>query len=179
MPAALKRHRPAAARCQRGTTMIEALVTLLVLGLSAMAFAALQIKGVTGNNGALYRSKAVQLAAEMADRIRANGAGRQLGQYNTLTGAATFPACGATTACAAPTASNADMAKYDYAAWRQALADNLPTGSGVVCSDSTPNDGTATAPACDNAVTGAGAYLTIKVFWSEHGETQRVWSLVR
>ena len=109
--------RAAPERRQRGTTMIEALITLLVLGLSAMAFAALQIKGVTGNNGALYRSKAVQLAAEMADRMRANDGGRQLGQYSALTGTPAFPACGTTTACAKPTTSNNDMAKYDYATW--------------------------------------------------------------
>jgi len=158
--------------------MIEALVTLLVLGLSAMAFAALQIKGVTGNNGALYRSKAVQLAAEMADRMRANPQGAALGQYNALTGAPGVPGCGTSTACATPDVSDA-MAQYDYATWRATLASSLPGGAGVVCTDTTPNDGNDAAPACTGGAPATNGYLTVKVFWTEHGEAQRVWAAVR
>ena len=46
--------------------------------------------------------------------------------------------------------------------WRLRLADTLPEGDGLICRDSTPQDGTRVHPACD----GAGP-LHVKVFWSE------------
>ena len=52
------------------------------------------------------------------------------------------------------------MATADFARWRTALANALPGGSGVICLDSSPGDGTAAAPACD----GPGGQLAIKVF---------------
>mgnify|MGYP006992422190 CR=1 FL=1 len=45
-----------------------------------------------------------------------------------------------------------------------------PGGSGVVCLDSTPDDGTATEPACDSG----GAMFAVKVFWKERGEVARL-----
>ncbi len=59
----------------RGTTLIEALVTVLVLGVAALAYANAQLRGAAGNASALWLSKATVLAAEAADRVRANPAG--------------------------------------------------------------------------------------------------------
>jgi len=158
---------------QRGGTMIEALIALFVLSFSALAYVGLQLKGLTGNSSAMWRSKAVQYAAEMGDRIRSNPVGVAAGNYGNLIGAPAAPGCGSTTAC-----STSDMAQLDYAQWRTALSDigtGIPNGVGFVCVDSTPDDGKSTAPACD----GLGTDLAVKVFWQERGEEFHVWSSVR
>ncbi len=50
--------------------------------------------------------------------------------------------------------------------WRSEIAASLPQGSGIVCGDSTPFDGTAQAPACD----GAGGFMAIKLWWDEDND---------
>ena len=62
---------------QRGMTLIEILVAIVVLSLGLMGLAGLQLKGMQVNQGSTYRSQAAILAQEMAERIRADltGAG--------------------------------------------------------------------------------------------------------
>ena len=50
----------------------------------------------------------------------------------------------------------------NMAAWQRQLSREVPGSYGLVCRDSTPDDGSASDPACD----GNGA-LVIKVFWIE------------
>ena len=154
----------------RGTTLIEALVTVLVLGLAALAFAQAQLRGAATNSSALWRSKANVLAGEAADRLRANPAGLAAGHYNSLTTAAADPGCTTASVC-----TPAQMATADFARWRTALANALPGGSGVICLDSSPGGGTAAAPGCD----GLGDQLAITVFWAERGEEASLVSVVR
>lgn len=153
------------ARPARGVALIEALVAVLMLSMAALAFAGLQIRGLSTNSSALWRSKAVQLTQEMADRMRANQSGVGAGSYNSLLTPGTAPSCGSSSAC-----TPAQTATLDYTGWSTAVANALPGGSGVVCLDATPDDGTAAAPGCDGT---AGAFA-VKVFWNERGVTSRV-----
>ena len=153
----------------RGATLMEALVAVLLLSVCALAYAALQLRGLSTNTSSMWRSKAAVLASEMADRMRANRAGVAAGSYNSLTAVAA-PACGANSNC-----TTAQMAQLDFAQWNATLAAQLPGGSGVVCIDSTPDDGTAAAPACD----ATGTVLAVKVFWNERGEASRLSAPVR
>ena len=146
-------------RSQAGTTLVEALIALLILSLSALGYAALQLQGVSKNASALWRSKATQLAYGMADRLRANQGGVAAGAYTRLVASVTAPQCGATSPC-----SLADMATADYARWRDDVASALPGGIGVVCVTSTPVAGSSASPACD----GNGVDYAIKVFWTEN-----------
>lgn len=59
-------------RMQRGVSLIEVLVALVVLGLGFVGYAALQLLGVRTNNESLYRTQAVMLAESMAERMHAN-----------------------------------------------------------------------------------------------------------
>ncbi|MDE2159498.1 MAG: type IV pilus modification protein PilV, partial [Burkholderiales bacterium] len=148
-----------------GIALFEALIAVLLLSLSALAYAALQMRGLSTNSSAMWRSKAVQLAQEMADRMRANQAGVAAGAYQNLLVPGAAPACGPASAC-----TPAQVAALDYSAWSAEVALALPGGSGVVCLDATPDDGSAGAPACDGA---AGTYA-IKLFWTERGVDARV-----
>jgi type IV pilus assembly protein PilV len=149
---------------------MEALIAVLLLSLSALAYAALQMKGLSANSSSMWRSKATLLGYDMADRMRANREALLAGGYNSLTVPQTITDCGVASNCTA-----ARMALLDYSQWSAALAREIPGGSGVVCIDSTPDDGSASASGCD----GAGTMLAVKVFWSERGQPSRLAVAVR
>lgn len=160
MPA--RRHPPRPPR--HGVALAEALVAVLLLSMCALAYAALQLRGLSANSSALWRSKASLLASDMADRLRANQTGVTGGAYNSLVTPG-LASCGNNSAC-----TPAQMAVLDHAQWSTTLGRELPSGTGVVCLDATPDDGTAASPACD----GAGSMFAVKVFWSERGQVARL-----
>ncbi len=149
---------------------MEALVAVLLLSMTALGYAALQLRGLSANSSSMWRSKATLLAYEMADRMRANRAGVTAGSYNSLTTANVVNDCGAINSC-----TTARMAELDFYLWNTAVAQELPGAAGVVCIDSTPDDGTAAAPDCD----GAGTTFAVKVFWQERGAASRLAVAVR
>ena len=148
----------------RGIALMEALVAILLLSIGALAYAGLQMKGLSASSSAMWRSKASILGYEMADRMRANRAGAVAGAYNALGAPQVVTDCGAAADC-----SPVRMAQLDHAQWNATLANELPGGSGVVCRDATPDDGTAASTGCD----GAGNMLAVKVFWTERGVAAR------
>ena len=154
----------------QGLALMEALVAVLLLSACALAYAALQMRGLAAGHSAMWRSKATLLAYEMADRMRANRAAVASGQYNSLTAPQGPGACGSDSAC-----TPAGMARLDYAQWSATLGRELPGGSGVVCLDASPDDGSAASPGCS----GSGSMLAVKVFWSERGQVARLALAVR
>lgn len=143
-----------------GFSLIEVLVALVVLSIGMLGIAALHIDGVRTGYSALQRTHAVNLAADMADRIRANPAGN----YDVGAGpAGPQPAttCADTAAAAAPGDCTPDqMATYDVWEWRSAIdpaaATGLPGGAGQVDLD------TATDP--DSFI--------VTVSWTDKGQTR-------
>lgn len=158
-------HRP-----QRGVTLIESLVSLIILSVGALGYAALQVDGAAKNASALRRTKATQLSYEMSDRIRANQGGVAAGAYAKLTSSAGLPSCST-----APPCNPVDMAALDFAQWLANVERALPAGKGVVCLTSTPAAGTAADPACN----GKGSNLVIKVFWTEKSSAFMFSTVVR
>lgn len=154
----------------RGIALLEAMIAILLLSFGALGYAALQMKGLSASSSAMWRSKASNLAYEMADRMRANRAGVLAGAYNALGAPQVVTDCGAAADC-----TPVRMALLDHGQWNATLANELPGGSGVVCRDATPDDGSAEGSACD----GAGAMLAVKVFWTERGERSRLVLAVR
>lgn len=67
----------------RGVSLIEVLVSLVILSLGVLAVVALQLIAKRNNADAGQRTVASQLAYNMIERIRANCAPAQLGQYLT------------------------------------------------------------------------------------------------
>lgn len=61
-------------RNQQGAGLIEVLVTVLILGTSLLALAALQSKSLQYNHSAYLRSQANILAYDILDRVRVNRA---------------------------------------------------------------------------------------------------------
>ncbi len=158
-------------RRQRGTTLLEALITVLVLGLAGLAYAALQVLGVSSNASAAWRSQATVLAAEMADRMRGNPAGVAAGAYNSLTSPGTALVCSLSVPCTA-----AQMATTDFANWRSTLARVLPGGSGQVCR---VNLGALDTDRCSTPCDASGDGFAIKVSWTEPRNSSCFFSVVQ
>jgi len=57
---------------QSGFTIVEVLVALVVLAIGLLGIAALYLNSLQSGRTAIYRTQAVNLAADLADRIRAN-----------------------------------------------------------------------------------------------------------
>ena len=156
-------------RAQTGSGLIESLISIFVVSIGFLGFASLQISGLTAANDSLFRSKAVYLSYQMADRVRANLPGAQVGSYDDFESAVSSPGC-ITTNCTA-----AQVAQNDFYEWSNEVASLLPSGAGVICLDSTPDDGTPANAACD----GAGSILSIKLWWSEKGTQHRFVTTLR
>ena len=146
---------------QSGFTLIEVMVSVLVLSIGLVGVAALQGVSLKNTQSAFMRSQATALAYDVADRMRANVISARIGLYDSgsYDPPATVAGCKSTTGC---TAQN--MAEHDLAEWNAAIATYLPMGQGVVCVDSTPDDGaSAASPACD----GSGTQFVIKIWWDD------------
>jgi len=125
----------------RGFTMLEVLVSILIVSIGMLGLAGLQAAALKNGQSAYYRSLATQLAYDMSDRMRGNINGVLGNSYNR-TGintdyATAVAACTTTAGCVA-----ADLARNDAFEWQQLIQTLLPGGEGIICIDSLPNDGT-------------------------------------
>jgi type IV pilus assembly protein PilV len=70
-----------ARRPQRGFTLVEILVTLVVISVGLLGIAALQLTTLRGNQESYVRSQASVLANDIMDRMRANPLAVRRGEY--------------------------------------------------------------------------------------------------
>lgn len=168
----MKQHRQVSARKVAGFGIVEVLVALIVLSVGLLSIAGLQLISIRSVHSSFVRGQAILSAYDVADRMRANRLavrdvnGNPVGFYNSAD-VATYQAAndnnctedaGPAVACTV-----AQMTAHDLFEWNQTLAARLPSGQGIVCVDSTINDGVPAAPACDNI----GTDYAIKIWWTE------------
>ena len=123
-----------------GFTLVEVLVTTLVISAGLIGFASLQLQAMRLTQESDLRSRAVSYAYDISDRIRANPGAAISGDYDGAPGAST-------TNCVSSSCNTGEMADYDQNAWKT-LLDQLPSGAGAVTNN-------------------AGGSFTITVRWDE------------
>ena len=101
----------------RGFSLLEVLVTLVIISVGLLGLAGLQATGLKNNQGALLRSQATTLAYDIIDRMRANRQAALAENYNIALGA---------------TPSGSGMVQTDLTAWKASLAQFLPSGDGSI-----------------------------------------------
>ena len=142
-------------RAAGGYVLLEALIAVVIAAVGFIGAARMQTFGLAMNNSTQARQKATLLGYQMADRIRANQAGVSARAYDR-------PSAGATDCLIAVTGCTpTQLAAADVGEWESEIAAQLPGATGVVCLDSTPDDGTASTPQCD----GAGNIIAVKLWW--------------
>jgi type IV pilus assembly protein PilV len=111
-------------RRQRGVSIVEALVALVVLSVGMLGIAVMYLESVRANRTALSRTLAVHLVNDMADRIRANRMARS--SYAASFGTAPVAP---KTDCSKNDCTAADLAAYDLRNWYDAVVKSLPQGA--------------------------------------------------
>lgn len=109
---------------QRGFTLVEAMVALVVLAVGMLGIAGLYVTTLRSGGGAIYRMQAVNLASDLADRIRAN----RTANLAYLAAAANNNCYGV----GAVDCSPAQMAANDLLVWQAQVAAILPGGNTAI-----------------------------------------------
>lgn len=121
---------------QRGITMVEILVAILVLAIGFLGMASIQLLGAKNIAGSSYRTVATIYAYDMVERMRSNVEGVEGDFYdNIVTAKLTAPKCAAD--CTVE-----QIARRDVFEWNQLIGANvsdggLPEGEGSVSYNST------------------------------------------
>ena len=132
---------------QHGFTLIEVLVTLVIMSVGLLGLAGMQLTSLKNTESAYQRSQAAQLAYDMLDRMRVNSTGVTDGNYDSIdtTPPVSYTDCEANVCTTAST-----MATFDDGDWHAKLANTLPLGTGSVAGN------------------GAGSVFTITVTWDDN-----------
>jgi len=112
--------RPARVTRQRGFTLVEVLIALIVMSVGMLGIAGLYVTSMQAGRTSVFQHHAVTLAGDIADRIRAN----------PRAGAA-YALAGANRNCVdgGINCSPGDMAANDIFLWDQQAAATLPNGA--------------------------------------------------
>lgn len=103
---------------QKGVTMIEVLVAVVVLSIGLLGLAGLQTVGLSHNRSASFRSTATMMTYSILDSMRANRTAAMNGGYNIAIGASAT--------------SGNSIAEQDVNTWLNELALRLPAGTGAI-----------------------------------------------
>ena len=165
---------------QRGFTLLEVLIAIVIFSIGLMGIAGLQASGMRYTQDSQLRTIAIAQAETMADRMRADPVGVSNSKDNKFydtRGVMPTEASAGYVDCYDVACTKEQVAMFSLVNWNKqagnaARRDSrpqesndqlLPNGDGIVCLDSTPNDGISGAWACDNL----GDIYAIKVRWRE------------
>ena len=105
-------------KTSKGFSLVEVLIALIVMSVGMLGIAGLYVQSMQAGRSSMLRHHAVNLAGDIADRIRAN----------PTAGAAYTAAAGANNNCVAQNVdcTIAEMAANDIFLWQQQANDFLP-----------------------------------------------------
>lgn len=129
-------------RRQSGVTLVEVLVSMVIMALGMVSLAALQNFTLRYQLGSVHRAQLSGLLSDYAERVRANlrqapGEAVDSGYLVSNTWEEQASAVAATPACTASNvcADAASLAKADMSEWRARVRRELPRGSVHVAGD--------------------------------------------
>lgn len=146
---------------QAGLTLVEILVSVLILSVGLLGLASLQVQGLNNNQTAYYRSVATMLAYGMSDRIRANRVAALAGSYTTAIGDAPSgnTSCVGTGGC-----SSSTLKTFDINQWKCSLGGYNANAN---CSAGNLNI-QGPLPSGDGSITFANSLYTINITWDDN-----------
>jgi len=129
-------------KSQKGMSLIEAMVALVVISVGLLGIAALQIVALQQNSSSQWHSQAVWFSYEMSDRIKANNL--VFNAYKDVDTSGSY-----SQDCQAASCTANQMITADAQDWKQRV-ETLPGGRGLIESS-------------------ANNELVIKVMWDDEG----------
>jgi type IV pilus assembly protein PilV len=142
----------------RGFTLVEALVALVVLAVGMLGIASLYVTTLRASGSAGSRMQAINLASDLADRIRANRRAEDAYEIAAEDAEEDATECIGTAVSCSPD----QMAAYDLLIWRTAIGATLPgDATGTVNVDPGTNPAT----------------YQIQVSWRESGGVDQSYTL--
>ena len=106
---------------QRGFSLIEVMVSLVIFSIGLLGLAGLQQVGLSQNATAMQRTVAMSQAYDILDRMRNN----RTTDYSSAASASAPN-------CITATCNTSQIASYDIYEWNLALASALPNGKGFI-----------------------------------------------
>ncbi|NHR08222.1 type IV pilus modification protein PilV [Chromobacterium haemolyticum] len=165
-------------RAEAGFSLLEVLISVLVVALGLLAMAGMQLKSIRDSHDAYMRSLASELAVEAAERVRAatgdqiyalNSASNQM-DLNSALGC--YASGVATSACTSNSSTIQNIAASDTAYFASATTNMF--GSGTVQVLLKKTDGTSASALSDCSYSLAGAsgtgtacQVSVSVSWQE------------
>lgn len=112
-------------RRQRGISLIESLIAMVVMALGILGIVGVQMRTLTDTQSGVRRAQAIRLIDDLGERLQNNP-----DALNNLSTYTTSP--GASTDCAAGACTPAQLAVFDIRQWRLNVTAALPGGSATV-----------------------------------------------
>lgn len=126
---------------QQGFSMIEILITLVIIATALLGTAGLQLYAMKVGKNSEFRTQAVFLASDLAERMEANKPAAITGDY----AASSVSAASSASDCAVNACDAASLAQYDLSQWETAVVNMLPGASWNVTPTLTNTPPTVTA----------------------------------
>jgi type IV pilus assembly protein PilV len=111
---------------QQGATLLEVLITVVILAIGILGAVKMQVLSLQGVNSSYNHGLAAHFANDMADRMRINSVSVLAGAYNHTAAPGAYPDCAAV-AC-----TTAQLASFDVGDWQAEIANEMPGVTGEV-----------------------------------------------
>jgi type IV pilus assembly protein PilV len=165
-------------RLQRGFSMIEVLVAIVVLAFGLLAVVGVQLEALRGNQSASQTAIAASLVRDYQEvltsmpSVTATSSADKVSQIDK----GVYTAYGSDQECkgASATCTNTQYADFQNKEWIARVQSSLPSGTATVCFDNAYKETTGTSAglykwACSNS----GDILVVKIGWAAKlGKTQ-------
>lgn len=110
---------------QRGFSLIESLIALIVATLSIMGILGVQMRTLTDTQAGVRRAQAIRLIEDLSERLQNNP--DALGNLSAYTASPT-----STDNCETALCTPAKLAAYDIKQWRDKVRETLPAGAQAI-----------------------------------------------
>ena len=122
---------PQSRRRQRGISLIESLIALVVAALGILGVVGVQMRTLTDTSTTVRRAQAIRLIEDFSERLKVNpNALTILSSYESgFSATVSEPANKCTTD---PGCTNAQQAAFDVATWKETIKKSLPAGDASI-----------------------------------------------